>query len=164
MDPSNRKWTMEALNRLREACFFYEGLSPSERAHCIQIVEDDLNFVDKSKEPLTAEEEQELRFISKLLDVDVQVQSKKQTGAGPIKNAKIDHIFQKLEKLPTQDKVIIFTQFNDSLRRLLDAFDASDIPFCEFHTHMVVNGIAFVLIILLDSQKACQRDYNLQYQ
>ncbi len=49
----------------------------------------------------------------------------------------MEYILKRLKEIPEDKKVIIFTQNDDAMRRMLDNFDETDIPFVEFHSHMV---------------------------
>ena len=94
-DATNRKYAFQSLARLREACFYYTGLNEEERDLCADEVEKDLNFEDKTKTPLSTQEEEELKTIFSFMQVDAWI-----SPTEPIlveESAKLSYLLARLE-------------------------------------------------------------------
>lgn len=59
------------------------------------------------------------------------------TGDAAVQSSKMTYLLRRITAAAAGDKTIVFSQSNDTLRRVADLLDKANISFCEFHQRMV---------------------------
>jgi len=159
LNTSNRVYAYQLLARLREGCFYYDGIVAEEVNNCLETITDDLYVsTEKKKIFLTEDQKETLRKVSRIMKVNALAEKDEF-------NTKLNYLLNTIESLPKDSKCIVFSQVGDTLRRILDYLDSnSSIKFTEFHSDnnptlnssnvITFNTSSDVNIIVMDVNKA----------
>jgi hypothetical protein len=90
---ADQKHAFKAITRLREACFYHEGLDSSERENCIDSIKEDLWIHSIPKTPLTPEEKKELLELLPLMEKNTK-------GFKGETNTKMTYLMDRIRNLP----------------------------------------------------------------
>ena len=101
----------------------------------MEVIEEELagrthDFSGKPIDPITDAQRSALHQMKYQISLD--------GWAGDVvQSTKMTYIMRKILSAPPGDKTVVFSQSNDSLRRLADVLDKANVTFCEFHQRMV---------------------------
>jgi SNF2-related domain/Helicase conserved C-terminal domain len=112
-----------AVLRLRDSCFEYDGLNAEDRTVAIAAILDEFNpraVARSSKEVLTPQDVQSLLQCLELLSV--QLPRHERIHVGP-EGGKSVYLLERLSALPRGSRALVFTDSDDSMRRLLNFVD-----------------------------------------
>ncbi|PRP82708.1 phosphoenolpyruvate carboxykinase [Planoprotostelium fungivorum] len=143
LSKQNGKKAFEAFNKLREACFEMDGLEPEQRNLVVETIDDTVEYNKKLLQMSAEERDKEVYLTKKYLLTEEQITELEQCRSIADKNACLqtptdecagDSRSTKLRNLDERSKAIVFSQYDDTLARILFAFDEEKIHFVEFHS------------------------------